>query len=240
MRSASVLVDKFADGLPLNRQSKRMAREGFEVGTAVLASWVVAGADVLDPVAKAIDARLLEQKCLQGDDTGFPVQDGTDGHLRKARLWCYTDQQEVRFHFSDTKHGRVPATFLANFKGEALLVDCGSEFNEVVRQTGAERAACWSHLRRYFFHARRHHPVEAHMALVAIRELFLVERRVFGCALDPEQVTSSRTSIRAGSRRCAPFPTRSASMKTSIQPALRRAVASGLPPTMVDRMGGPA
>ena len=205
MRSASVLVDKFADGLPLNRQSKRMAREGFEVGTAVLASWVVAGADVLDPVAKAIDARLLEQKCLQGDDTGFPVQDGTDGHLRKARLWCYTDQQEVRFHFSDTKHGRVPATFLANFKGEALLVDCGSEFNEVVRQTGAERAACWSHLRRYFFHARRHHPVEAHMALVAIRELFLVERRVFGCALDPEQVTSSRTSIRAGSRRCAPF-----------------------------------
>ena len=38
----------------------------------------------------------------------------------------------------------------------------------------------------------------------------------------------------------AELPTRSASMKTTIQPALRRAVASGLPPTMVDRMGGPA
>lgn len=189
---ARVLVDKFADGLPLNRQSKRMEREGVDIGTAVLSSWVVGGAALFVPLVDAIDKRLLAQKCLQGDDTGFPVQDGTDGKLRKGRLWCYTDQQEVRFRFSDTKEGRFPVTFLGGFQGQALLVDCGSEFNEVVRQTGVQRGGCWSHLRRYFFDARHHHPAEGELALVAIRDLFLIERRVFGTGLEPDVVRALR------------------------------------------------
>jgi transposase len=33
---ARVLVDKFSDHIPLNRQARRMKREGFEVGTNTL------------------------------------------------------------------------------------------------------------------------------------------------------------------------------------------------------------
>lgn len=181
---ARVLVDKFADGLPLHRQAKRMAREGVDLSTAVLAAWVIGGAKLLHIVVEAISKRLLEQKALQGDDTGFPVQDGTDGKLRKGRLWCYTDQQEVRYLFSDTKAGANPAKFLAKFSGEALLVDCGSEFNQVVRERGIERAGCWSHLRRYFFDARERHPVEARIALRLIRDLFAIEAAIEGANLD--------------------------------------------------------
>jgi len=37
---ARVLVDKFADHIPANRQAKCMKREGFEIGSHTLSSWV--------------------------------------------------------------------------------------------------------------------------------------------------------------------------------------------------------
>jgi transposase len=177
---ARVIVDKFADGLPLNRQCERMAREGFDVETTVVASWVLSSAALLKPVVEAVEASLLSRPCLLGDDTGFPVQDGSNGKLRNGRLWCYTDQRQVSFQFTDTKAGRFPADFLAAFKGDVLVCDCGSEFNQVVRELDIERAGCWAHLRRYFFDARHHHPAEARLALVAIRELFAIEDKIRG------------------------------------------------------------
>ena len=187
---ARVLVDKFADHIPLNRLAARMEREGETFTTATLSGWVVEGAKLLRNVADAIDARLMASSWLQGDDTGFPVQDGTDGQLRKGRLWAVTDQKEVRYHFTDTKGGKHPAAFLDGFRGKLLLVDGGSEFNEVVREKGLLRAGCWSHLRRYFFDARHHHPVEARLALGTLRDLFELEASVRDAS--PEHVREVR------------------------------------------------
>lgn len=181
-----VLVDKFADHLPLNRQAKRMAREGFDVGTNVLSDWVLAatGPQVLGHIATAIEARLLEGRWLQADDTGMPVQDGVGGELRKGRLWAFTDQQQVRYRFTDSKEGRQIAEILRESAAESLMLDMGSEFNQVVEELGVDRGACWSHLRRYFFEARHYHPVEAHLALGTIRDLFVLERSMKGAAAD--------------------------------------------------------
>jgi len=181
---ARVLVDKFADRIPLNLQAQRMEREGESFSTATLSDWVLAGAAFLQRIVKAIDDRLLAGRWLQADDTGFPVQDGTDGKLRKGRLWAVTDQQEVRYHFTDTKEGQNPARFLAGFQGKLLLVDGGSEFNLAVAQKGLLRAGCWSHLRRYFFDARHHHPTEARLALGTIRDLFALEDGLVAAPLE--------------------------------------------------------
>ena len=179
---ARVLVDKFADHIPLNRQAKRISREGFEITKNVLSDWVLSasGDQVLGRIADAIEARLLASRWLQADDTGFPVQDGVGGELRKGRLWAFSDQEEVRYRFTDSKSGEEISEILAGSKAEALLVDMGSEFNQVVRELGTERAGCWSHLRRYFFDARHHHPIEAHLALGTIRDIFVLERGLKG------------------------------------------------------------
>lgn len=173
---ARVLVDKFADNIALNRQSDRMAREGFRVDTTTLSSWVLRAAAFLEIVAKAVRAEVLASDVIQADDTGLPVQDGTDGALRKGRLWAVTDREQVFFVFTATKHGVHPREFLADFLGHTLLVDGGSEFNEVVEALGLDRAGCWSHLRRYFREARYDHPKEAAVALEVARRLFLLER----------------------------------------------------------------
>jgi transposase len=185
---AAVLVDKFADHLPLNRQAKRMERQGFDISTAVLAAWVCAVAHpdqmLLSRIAEAIEQELMKAVALMADDTGFPVQDGLNGCLRKGRLWAYTDREQVVFRFTDDKAGHRIATILGKYRGKIILVDGGSEFNQVVRALGLKRGGCWSHLRRYFFDARHHHPVESRLALRTIRDLFMIERALQGASLD--------------------------------------------------------
>ncbi|MCB9758377.1 MAG: IS66 family transposase [Alphaproteobacteria bacterium] len=182
---ARVIVDKFADHLPLHRQARRMQREGFEVHTNTLAGWIQQGADALRPLVRALRLGLLAGSFLLGDDTGLPVQDGSDGALRKGRMWAFTDQEHVFYAFTDSKAGVFPADLLAGFQGDLLLVDGGSEFNRVVRNLGLERAGCWSHLRRYFFEALAYHPAEAGLALGTVRDLFCLERELAG--LTPEE-----------------------------------------------------
>lgn len=188
---ASVLVDKFADHVPLHRQGKRMSRVGVELTTSTLCGWVAAGAALLKRVADAVHERLMGSVWLQADDTGLPVQDGDDGKLRSGRLWAFTDQAEVRYVFTATKHGEHPAAVLKGFKGRLLLCDGGSEFNQVVREQGLVRAGCWAHLRRAFHEARHDHPDEAHLALGTIRDLFELEAAAWGA--DP----ATRAEVRA-------------------------------------------
>lgn len=174
---ARVMVDKFCDHIPLHRQVRRMAREGFETDSTTLSRWVCDASDLLSIVAHAVQRDLLAGAMLQGDDTGFPIQDGGDGRLRKGRLWAFTDQAQVMYAFTPTKQGEFPAQILDGFAGDLLLVDGGTEFNKVVRDQGLERGGCWSHLRNYFFDARQYHPVEAAVALGTIRDLFMIERQ---------------------------------------------------------------
>ena len=185
-----LLIDKFSDHLPLHRQARRMGREGFEVATSTLSGWVVAAAELLSPLAAAIQADTQKSSFLQGDDSGFPVQDGGNGKLRKGRIWAFTDQEQVWYAFSGTKKGEVPARLLAEYSGEVLLADGGSEFNQVVVALGLERAGCWSHLRRYFFESRLYHPEEAGLALDTIQDLFSVERGLKG--KPPDEVRRAR------------------------------------------------
>jgi hypothetical protein len=177
---ARILVDKFADHIPLNRQVKRMGREGFSVGSNTLAGRVKAGGVLLGSIAQQIHSELMAGPVLQGDDTGMPVQDAGNGTLRKGRLWAITDQQLVSYAFTATKEGTAPTALLSDFAGELLLVDGGSEFNAVVRERGLTRAGCWSHLRKRFFGARHTHPKEAPMPLGTIRDLFLIELHLWG------------------------------------------------------------
>lgn len=188
---ARVIVDKFADHLPLNRQADRMAREGFEVSTTTLSAWVVAAAAVLKVVAAAVKAELFDNAFLQGDDTGFPIQDGGDGTLRKGRMWAFSDQQQVFYAFTETKEGEFPTALLDGYTGECLLVDGGSEFNQVVAKLDLDRAGCWSHLRTYFIDAQKLGSPDAELALATIRDVFMIEREL--ADLDADARLAART-----------------------------------------------
>jgi len=70
---AHVLVAKFADHLPLYRQSVIYARESVDLDRALLAAWVDAASALLRPLVDAIGRHVMAAAKLHPDDTPVPV-----------------------------------------------------------------------------------------------------------------------------------------------------------------------
>ncbi len=70
---AHVLVSKFADHLPLYRQSEIYARQGVEIERSTLAAWVGGASELLTPLIDAIQKHVLAGTKLHADDTPMPV-----------------------------------------------------------------------------------------------------------------------------------------------------------------------
>ena len=78
---AHVLVAKYADHLPLYRQSGIYAREGVALERSTLADWVGRSAALLDPLVAALRRNVLSSDVLHGDP-GL-----RRGRLRRSRCW---------------------------------------------------------------------------------------------------------------------------------------------------------
>lgn len=70
---AHVLVGKYADHLPLYRQSALYAREGVELSRSTLAARVGAANALVRPLLAALGKYVLDTEKLHGDDTPIPV-----------------------------------------------------------------------------------------------------------------------------------------------------------------------
>jgi transposase len=93
---AKVLTDKYADHIPLNRQSKRFKREaGVDIAVSTMCGWVRASADLLGRVVDVMANELRSGAFIQSDATGLPILEGTKNNPRRGHLWCYTDGTQV-------------------------------------------------------------------------------------------------------------------------------------------------
>jgi transposase len=62
---AHVMVSKYADHLPLYRQSEIYARQGVEISRSTLAGWVGAASDLLSPLVDATQKHVLAGRKLR-------------------------------------------------------------------------------------------------------------------------------------------------------------------------------
>jgi transposase len=186
---AHVLVAKFADHLPLYRQSVIYAREGVELERALLANWVGAASALLRPLVDAIRRHVLAGAKLHADDTPIPVLAPGNGKTKTARLWTYvrddsacgdTTSAAVWFAYTPDRKGIHPQTHLANFKG-VLQADAYAGFNALYVDGTIQEAACWAHARRKFhdLHAARPSAITTE-ALRRIAELYVIEAEIRG------------------------------------------------------------
>ena len=186
---AHVLVAKFADHLPLYRQSVIYAREGVDLDRALLASWVGAACALLRPLVDAIRKHVLAATKLHADDTPVPVLAPGNGKTKTGRLWTYvrddrpagdTAPPAVWFAYSPDRKGIHPQTHLASFKG-VLQADAYAGFNFLYEGGVIHEAACWTHARRKFYdlHAARPSPLTTE-ALRRIAELYVIEAAIRG------------------------------------------------------------
>jgi hypothetical protein len=84
-----VLVSKYADHLPLYRQSEIYAREGIDLERSTLGDWVGATSALLAPLVEALRKNVMASDVLPGDDTPVPVLAPGTGKTKTGRLWTY-------------------------------------------------------------------------------------------------------------------------------------------------------
>lgn len=175
---AQIAVDKYADHLPLNRQSGRFEREGVSLAVATLSDWMMALGELVGPIADQVAKEVRSGDWLRSDATGLPVRDEKlQGRTHHGHLWCYGNHEQVVFAYTDDKKAPTVAEMFAGFRG-TVVVDGASDFNLLEATEGVERAGCWAHARRYFYEALSTDAQRATVALTAIRKLFLAERLV--------------------------------------------------------------
>lgn len=201
---AHVLVAKYADHLPLYRQSGIYAREGVELERSTLADWVGRSAALLDPLVAALRKDVLASDLLHGDDTPVPVLAPGLGKTRTGRLWTYVRDERphggqrppaAAFFYSPDRKGEHPRDHLKSFKG-VLHADGYAGFNAVFETGRVTEAACWAHVRRKFFdvHAAMASPI-AGEALDRIGALYGIESNIRGRSPDERRRCREEAAI---------------------------------------------
>ena len=212
---AMILVDKYANHQPLNRQSEQYEREGIELSLSTMADHVGACTAVLMPLYELIKAHVFAAERIHGDDTTVPVL--AKVKTRTGRLWTYVrddrpfggpDPPAAVFFYSADRAGIHPEQHLAGYSG-ILQADAYAGFNAVYkpgRKGGPiTEAACWAHGRRKFFELadiaskarNRKLTVISPMALEAVHKIdaiFMAERSINGSSPD-ERLAARRKDV---------------------------------------------
>ncbi len=84
-----MLVNKYADHLPLYRQSQIFGREGVDLDRSTRADWAGKSAALLEPLADAIQRHVLSGQAIFADDTPVKLLSPGAGKTKTARLWAY-------------------------------------------------------------------------------------------------------------------------------------------------------
>lgn len=188
-----MLIDKFAYHLPLYRQHQRLKASYIEISRATLTHLVTKAAALLEPIAKAVLASILESALLAMDETPTKAgrkkkQDAKRGEMRPGWFWPLCgDREEVYFHFSPSRGAEVVKQLLSGFCG-TLLSDGYTAYETYVKTTQKiVHALCWVHTRRYFEKALDDEPMLAHQALDMIGALYAHEEKIREKSLQGEE-----------------------------------------------------
>jgi transposase len=202
---AHVLVSKYADHLPLYRQSEIYLRDaGIELDRSTLAGWVGQCSALMKPLADALGRYVMSGRKVHGDDTPIRVLSPGRGKTKTGRFWTYVRDDRnagdetpaaVLFEYTPDRKGERPGAHLQNFEG-VLQADGYAGFHHLYQGGRIREAACWAHVRRKFFEiAERHESPLAEEALVRIGALYAIEKKLRGCSQDTRR---SARQARAG------------------------------------------
>jgi transposase len=212
---AHVLVSKYADHLPLYRQSQIFARSGLDLHRSTLADWCGKAAFHLRPIVERMAEQIKTSGRLFMDETPAPILDPGRGKTKTGYLWALArddrgwdgsasnseavgqtkakDPPAVIFHYADGRGGRHAEDFLHGFNG-ILQVDGYQGYDRLTRaeRTGGEPltlAYCWTHARRKLYDLADSSAI-AREGLARIAELYAIEAEIRG------KTAAERLSVR--------------------------------------------
>lgn len=179
-----ILISKFVDHLPLYRQCRQFKRLGMDIPDSTLVGWVKGGYELLLPLYGVHRLRVLSKDYLMADETPIQVlEDNLPGKSHTGYFWVYYDPLEwqVYFDYRPNRGRDGPEELLKNFQGY-LQSDGYGVYDGLSSPNGASRkgiigVGCFAHARRYFEQAKESDPLRAEWMLLAIQQLYAIERQ---------------------------------------------------------------
>lgn len=186
---AHVLVSKFADHLPLYRQSQIYARENVDIDRSTMADWVGKSTALLEPLAEAIARHVRRGQAIFADDTPVKLLSPGNKRTKIARVWAYVrderpwvgdDPPAAWYKFTIDRKGHHPVDHLADYKGWVHADDYAG-FNGVFGEGRASEMACMAHVRRKFVDVQQSQgSAMAEEAIRRMAKLYAVEKEAKG------------------------------------------------------------
>ncbi|STZ01704.1 Transposase and inactivated derivatives [Moraxella atlantae] len=184
---AHILISKYADHLPLYRQSLIYQRSGVYLSDSTLADWVGRCGVQLGFLVKRLHKIMLTQPIVHADETpvkvlnGYGVKD-VKGKLKQGYVWAYVTPQHspikaVVYDFAQGRGSEYPNAFLKGFKGK--LVCDGYNGYKPLFGRGVIEVGCMAHARRKFheLHVTGQSLISIE-ALALFQSLYAVEREI--------------------------------------------------------------
>jgi transposase len=195
--AVSVAADKYASGLPLARQAKRMGEQGLQVTTQTLWDQLQYLYVLLLPSYLLLQQQVLDSDVVFVDETAWRLMG--KGKSKRWWVWGMTDGRRVFFQLAPTRGvaaarqllgdyaGIVMADRYAVYKalekertrngGQQLVICLDGKAPKSLPTPDYTLSACWMHGRRGFVKATRHGEDAAETALDLIAGVYAVEAR---------------------------------------------------------------
>jgi transposase len=182
---ANVIVSKYDDVLPLHRQERISARQGFALPRSTQCGWLAVAFSLLYRIVLAMfEESKAHAFCIATDATGASVQ--KTGGCRRWHVFTFiADNGHIVFRWVNEHSGKSISTLLSGFRGH-LLSDAAPIYNVLYREFGIVPVFCWAHVRRGFWRALPTDKDLATEALSIISKLFEIERQCLLIAM-PER-----------------------------------------------------
>ncbi len=193
-------IAKFCDHMPLERQVRRMARQGLVVTSQTLWDQHAALAKHLEPTWKALCAEALAEQVLHVDETGWRMMGSKK--TSKWTLFGLTSPRVAAYHLVSSKSAATARKILKGFRG-TLVVDGFAIYPIVAElEKNIRIAHCWAHADRKFKDAKDP-PQAIRQIRRLIAKLYEIEREIEGPFPGDETACVQRLSLREG--RSAPL-----------------------------------
>ena len=153
---AQIMYQKFAMGVPLNRQENDFYRMGLVLPRSNMAHWIIRCSDMwLTPIYERIHSNIIHNcEILHMDETRIQVnkEDGKKASSQSFMWVIKTGKcEEIKatfFYYSRTRSREIALTLLKGFEGY-LTTDAYTAYDNMNLEK-VQNNFCWAHLRRYF------------------------------------------------------------------------------------------
>jgi transposase len=202
--AATLLVEKYIDGLPLHRQRERLGRLGLEIAVSTLADQIKWSTDLLrPPLWRAALAECIAARVMHLDGTGLTVLDGTTpGNKKMGALWGYVgvnagDVSAAYLYMSTGKAtaqrpGELGPQDMLDLREGPTVADASGLFDASFARVKLVECGCNMHARRYFVKALDAGDKRAALPIAAYKKLYEIERELREQGLDPDAVLAQR------------------------------------------------